>query len=292
MKKVIFILVGIVFFGLSVVNFSSCKPEEEIPEDTTKTVLNEQTVEDANYTTDVFIDVVADVLVSADENDTKEKSYSTTCATITYEPTVGYPKTLTIDYGTTGCDINGHLLTGTITATISDRIRKEDTEIAISFTDFKVDTLEVNGTMSLIINSVDVITDNKIDFTTTLTGCSLSMPSGDISIAGTMDITWNLNTLSDYNDDTFDITSGNLTGTNRRGKSFTATVLSTLTYTVECSTIVSGELQMQTSDVNYPATIDFGNGTCDKIATVSTTIEIQVGNQTFTQNYSYEITLP
>lgn len=290
MKKIIFVLVGLVFFGSLIVNFSSCKPEEEEPQDTTKTVLNEQTVDDASYTSEIFVDVMADVLVSADENDSK--SVKETCADITYEPSVGYPKTLTIDYGTEGCDVNGHTLTGTITATVSDRIRKNGTEISISFTDFAVDTLTVTGTMALTINSTDVITNNTIDLSATMTDCALAMPNGNIQMAGTMDVTWNLLTLNDFTDDTFEITSGDFSGTNRRGKTFTATVLSTLEYTIACKTIVSGELQMQTSDVNFPATIDFGDGTCDKVATVTTKIEIQVGNQTFTQDYSYDITLP
>jgi len=287
MKKVITLFVGFVFFSLLVLN-QSCKPEdpEPQPQDTTKTVLNTQTVDDGVTATDIYTDVIADVLVKTDENSTNKKTFSEDYPIITLTPTVGYPKTLTIDYGTAGCDVNGHSIKGKVIAQISDRLRAEGTTVSISFTSFSVDTITVNGTLALTINDVDLV-NNKIKFTTTFTSCSVTMTSGTISLAGSLDITWNINTLTDYEDDTFDITSGSMTGTNRDGKSFTGTVLTTLVYTIQCKTIVSGTLKLETSDNNFPATIDFGDGTCDHKAMVYTTIEYTVGNQTFTKDYSY-----
>lgn len=292
MKKIILVLVGLFLFSLTLVNNSCKKPDPDAnSEDTTEVILNEKTVEDASYATDIYGDVISDVLVKTDENSSEKKSMTETCADISLLPVIGYPKTLTIDYGTTGCEVNGHTITGKITAEISGRLRVEGSTVSISFTDFSVDTLAVTGTIALTMNSVD-LSDNTIDFSTSLTNCALTMPSGNISMNGTMDITWNINTLSNYEDDTFEITSGDFTGTNKRGKSFTGTVLTTLLYPVSCGTIVSGQLKLETSESNFPATIDFGNGTCDNTAMVYTTIEYTVGNQTFTKDYSYEITLP
>ncbi len=292
MKKVITLFTVFVFFSVLVLN-QSCKPDdpEPQPQDTTKTVLNEQTVSDGVSATDVYTDVIADVLVKTDENSSNKKSFSEDYPIVTLEPTIGYPKTLTIDYGTAGCDVNGHTIKGKVIAKISDRLRTEGTTVSISFTTFSVDTLTIDGTVALTIDEVDLV-NSTIKFSTTFTTCSVTMPSGTISLAGSLSYTWNINTLTDYEDDTFDITSGSLTGTNREGKSFTGTVLTTLVYTVQCKTIVSGTLKLETSDNNFPATIDFGDGTCDKKAIVYTTIEYTIGNQTFTKDYSYEITLP
>jgi len=292
MKKIALAFSVLFILAISVGNFS-CKPENPDPEpqDTTKTVLNEQSIEDATMSTDIYSDVIADVLVIADENASDKSSYSKTCPTVTLEPTVGYPKTLTIDYGTDGCDANGHTISGTVTATISDRLRIEGTTVAISFANFSVDSVEIDGDISLTINEYS-LANHTIKFTAVVSNSSLTMPSGNISMNGTVDVTWNINVVTDYEDDTFDITSGDFTGTNKRGKSFTATVLETLVYTVECGTVVAGELQVETSDTNYPATIDFGDGTCDHDATVYTTIEKTIAGHTFTEEFSYTITLP
>lgn len=290
MKKLVFALSVFFVLAISIGNFS-CKDPEPEPQDTTKTVLNEQTVEDGVTSTEIVTDVIAEVLVSTDENSSNKKSYPQTCATVTLEPTVGYPKTLTIDYGTDGCTMNGHTISGVITATISDRLRVEGTTVSISFSNFSVDTLAIDGSIALTINSVSVA-NNTIAFSAALSNVVISMPSGNIEMNGTMDIVWNINTLSNYLDDSFDITSGSFTGINKRGKTFTGTVVETLVYTVECETIIDGIVQFETSEIAYPATIDFGNGTCDHVAIVTTTIEITIGNYTYTENYSYEITLP
>lgn len=291
MKKLVIALSVLFILAISFGNYSCNEPEPE-PQDTTKTVLNEQTVEDAVQSTEIVADVIAEVLVSTDENSSDNKSYPQTCATVTLEPTIGYPKTLTIDYGADGCTMNGHTISGTITATITDRLRVEGTTVSISFTDFSVDTLAVDGSIALTINSVS-IANNTIDFTAALTDLVISMPSGNIEMAGTMNVTWNINTLTNYEDDTFEILTGStFTGTNKRGKTFTGSVTETLIYTVECETIVQGKAQFETNEIAYPATIDFGDGTCDHVATVTTTIEITVGNYTYTESYSYEITLP
>ncbi|MBN2664320.1 MAG: hypothetical protein JXR68_11775 [Bacteroidales bacterium] len=290
MKKIALTLSVLFVLAISIGNFS-CKDPDPEPQDTTKTVLNEQTVDDGVNSTEIITDVIAEVLVSADENSADKKTYPKTCATVTLEPTVGYPKTLTIDYGTSGCSMNGHTISGTITATISDKLRTEGTTVSILFTDFSIDTLAVDGAISLTINSVS-IANNTIDFSAALSAVTVTMPSGNIQMGGSMDITWNINTLTNYEDDSFNITSGSYTGTNKRGKIFTGSIIETLVYTVECETFVDGKIEFETSEIAYPATIDFGNGTCDHLAIVTTTIEITVGNYTYTEDYSYEIILP
>ncbi len=288
MKKLLFAIVlfiGLLGFSL---NFSSCKDNNNEGDTTT---LNEKSVYDASDALYAYTEVVGEVLTTADDGDSSKTKTTMSCATITFEPLTGYPKTLTIDYGSVGCNVNGHAISGKITATINDKIRSEGTTIKISFDDFKIDTLSLNGTMSLTISKVD-LTSKIIEFSTDFSECSLTIPSGTISLDGNVSYEWDMKTLSDYTDDMFIVKSGNLTGTNRESKTYSINVVTPLTYNVSCGHFVSGQLEVQESNSSYPATIDFGDGSCDNVATVTTTIEIQVGNQTFYQTKTFEITLP
>ncbi len=274
------------------INFS-CKPDDDdqVQEQNDTTVYNEKSVEDVTYATDYYNDVISDVLINTDENDASKTKAFAECPTVTLEPTIGYPKTLTIDYGS-GCSNYGATKKGKVTAEISDRLRKEGTTVSITFSDFYVDTVEISGTVSITIDSVDLV-NQIIYFSATFNNCSVTMPSGTIALNGNLSFVWNINTLTDYTDDTFEIVSGSLSGTNRDGKTFTATVQEALLFTAECKTITQGIIKVETSDNSYPATIDFGDGTCDHIATVSTTIVITTPTgQTYTKTITYEITIP
>ncbi len=294
MKRSILLLSSIFMLFTFIIMDTSCSDDEDltdVPEaqDTTKVVMNEESSEDAAFVTDIYMDAIGDVLVGSDEN--TSKNVSSTCAEVTIEPDdlLSYPKTLTIDYGTDGCDMNGHTVKGTITAEISGRLRADGTTISVSFDSFSVDTVTVNGTIAL---SVQAFSTQNIELEAAFTNCSVVMPSGTISLDGTVGLIWEFNTLTDYNDDMLSLKSGSLTATNRSGKSFTIAILEDLLYPVSCRTIVSGQMKVETSDNNFPATVDFGDGTCDNIATVTTTVQLEIGNQTIEESYTYEITLP
>lgn len=289
MKKIIFVaIIALFFFGLSVVNYS-CK-EKTTEDDTVKTVLNEQSTLDAVYLTDAYSYVISDVLVSADAND-GEKALLTTCASVTLVPTIGYPKTLTIDYGTNGCVINGITIKGLVTAQISNRIRQQGTTVSVTFSNFSIDTLAISGSFSLTIEEVD-LQNSKINFDVAMNNCTINIPSGDFSFNGSLDVDWDLKTLTDYTDDEFEFETGTFTGTNLNDKTYEATILEPLYYDVSCGNMVQGKLEIKNSDLTYPATINFGSGECDNVATISTTIELVIGNQTIYQDFTYEITLP
>ena len=67
-------------------------------------------------------------------------------------------------------------------------------------------------------------------------------------------------------DDVFSIT-GSHTVTNAAGKTRTATVLEALQKKTICDNIDKGKVRID--GPNHYAVIDFGDGTCDRIATIS-----------------------
>ena len=84
---------------------------------------------------------------------------------------------------------------------------------------------------------------------------------------------YNLNkTLTNFEDDIIDIKTGSTaTGTDRKGKSFTANVTSTITFKIQCLEPVKGVLEIISSTKAIgTVTVDCGNGDCDGVVSVKT----------------------
>jgi hypothetical protein len=288
MKNYVLVIAG--FTILVFLSTFSCKNEDPDPQDTVKSIYNEKTCADVTSGLTVYSEVVGLVIVSSDREENKETTID--CPTISLESNskVGYPKTLTCDFGS-GCTYNDRTVSGSISAILSDRIRNDGTTISITFTDFKIDTIEVSGTISLTVDDANLV-NGVITLSGSISDGELITPNKTVSLDGDLTITWEMNTLIDYTDDLIKLSSLNLIGTNSDNKSFTVVLEDDLIYSAECKEIVTGSVTATTAEIAFPATIDFGSGDCDGKATVTTTIKLVIGNQTIEQDYTYEIILP
>ncbi len=295
MKRLIkLIAIGIIGVGVTVISNSCEKAKdgtdpEQNDGDSVKVVLNEQGSVDAVYSTEYYTQIVANVLVSTDEKD-GAKSSKGGCPDVNLSPVVGYPKTLTIDYGT-GCSNHGHTVKGLITATLNDKIKKKGTTVSISFTNFSIDTIGLDGSISLTVDSVDLL-QQIVYFQAKLTSFKLTQPKGAATANGAMYVQWFIDSATDYTDDTVKITSAAFSATNVKGKTYSFNVLSTLVYPVSCGHITEGKMEVQEQSAAYPATIDFGSGSCDNIVNVCTKKEIKIANQTIYQDFCFDVTIP
>lgn len=269
----------------------SCKKDEkpiEEPKDTTKVYKNQSSTSSTIVATSIYNDVITDVIVSCD---TATATNKTSCPSILFGPSgLNYPKTLTMSFGT-GCTINNHTYSGSISASITGKIRDLGTTVSISFSNFKIDTITVGGTVSLTVQDYSTV-NTTVTFIDSIKNGQLTFPSGTISLSTNQTVKWTLNTLTIYTDDIFEILSGNTSATNMEGKSFTSQIKEAVVIKASCMEPVDGKMEISTSDYNYPATIDFGDGTCDNKATVTTKVSVTIGNQTFEQDYTYVATLP
>ena len=293
MKK-IFLFVSSLLIA-SLLTFLSCeKPkdiageEDNIPAayDTTETIPAKNITEIMTGATVAYLDAVGMVINKGDSEDDAK-----TCPTVAYEPTVGYPKTLTLDFGT-GCTYNGRDYNGKIIATVSGRIRDAGTSISIVFDNFKADTIELSGTITITIDSSKVLTDHIAYFTVTLSDGSITIPSGTYSMNMNISVKWDLDTLTDYTDDVLYIHKGFLTGEDSNNSNYYLTITQQLEYAVSCGNISKGEIEIETPKFDNGATVDFGNGTCDNTAIVHTVAVVTIGNQTYTKDVEYELILP
>lgn len=282
----------VLFIASAILLNYSCKKDDnntdDQKQDTTKVINNQNSTKSSLVATSIYNDVITDVIVSCD---TATASNKASCPAITFSPSgLSYPKTLTIDFGT-ACIVNNHTYSGSVSATITGKIRDLGTTVSISFNTLKVDTISVGGTISLTVDDYSTL-NKQVTFTDSIKNGVLTFPSGSISISTNQTVKWSLNSLTDYTDDVFEILSGNTTATNMEGKTFSSQIKETVVIKTSCMEPVDGKMEITSSDYNFPATIDFGDGTCDGKAMVSTKISITVNNHTVEQDYSYEVILP
>jgi len=251
------------------IGFNSCKKadnstSEEI--ETTFELSADQAIadnlsEDAN---DLFMQAAVENNVAgnfAPGSETVENFIP--CATVTVTPASGFPKTIVIDFGTS-CTYNGVTRSGKINIVISDSVRRSGSTATMTFDNYFVNLYKVEGTIVWTNTS----TPNTRSWRRETTGGKITAPDGRYWLhSGTKNVTQTagVNTIS-WLDDVFSIT-GNHRVTNSAGRFRDCTVLEALQKKNVCSNIDKGKLKVE--GANHYAIIDFGDGTCDNLATIS-----------------------
>ncbi len=293
MKTKVIIAANIIAAGVFLIT-GSCQKDDTTgnqnnSEDTVKVVLNEQSAAETVYSSDIYTGVISDVVVNSDKYDTKGAN-PIGCPDVSINPPAGYPKTLTIDYGP-GCVRGGRTIKGKITATLSNKIWKKGTTVSIVFTNFAIDTIGVDGGISFTVDSVNHIMQ-KVYLNVQLSAFKLIMTNGTSTTGGAMFICWQRDTISGHSYDTVNVTSAAFSATTANNKSYNVTLLKTLVYPQACGHIVSGKLEVQEAGAAYPATVNFGTGTCDNTVEICTKKAITIGQQTIYQDHCFDISIP
>jgi hypothetical protein len=189
------------------------------------------------------------------------------CATITHDTTVS-PKTLTIDFGQVNClCADGKNRRGIIQISYSGRYRDSGTVITHTFNNYFVNDNQILGTKTVTNNGTNQ--NGHINYSVVVSGSILKANNG-----GT--ITWNSNrtrewiagsTTPTWLDDVYLIT-GTASGTSASNTSYTMVITNPLRKEIGCKYFVSGTLEI--TPAGKPVRlIDYGNGACDNIITVT-----------------------
>lgn len=189
------------------------------------------------------------------------------CATVTVTPISGFPKNILIDFGTAGCTSpNGVTRKGKIIVTLTDSLRKSGSVATMNFDNYFVGIYKKEGTITWTNTSTAAqkswnrtCVNGKITNTTNSNFWQHSGTQNIVQIAGSA-------TPLILLDDVFSIT-GNRTVTNAAGKTRVGTVLTALQKKTICDNIDKGTYRIE--GPNHFAIIDFGDGTCDNLATIS-----------------------
>lgn len=188
------------------------------------------------------------------------------CATVSVTPLQGFPKSITIDFGT-GCSANASGITrsGKIMITLSDSLRKSGSIAVMTFYNYVVSGFKKEGKLTWTNTSQNGIKswerkceDGKI----TAPGGRYWLHSGTQNIEQIQGSATRFNLL----DDVYSITGGN-TVTTSAGKSRTSSIIEALQKKVMCDNIDMGKIKIE--GPNHYAVLDFGDGACDRVATIS-----------------------
>ncbi len=180
-----------------------------------------------------------------------------------------WPRSWTFDYGTENCECfySGNTKRGKIHVTLSDWWRNEGSQRKITFEDFYLNDNKLEGIKTILNTGLN---DNgNLTFTRKIDDGRLTWPDGS-------QISWQCEKISElieggdsfrFADDVWSVT-GSGSGRNQDGKDYTMAITSPLIYHNGCFYPVSGTIQIKTEGESAEI-IDYGNGECDDVATVT-----------------------
>ena len=259
--------------AFAIAAFTSCKKTNDNPVETEQEITIQSSKDQA--VTDYLLEDANDVLDEAtvDNNlmggrvtNATSTNRTLSCATITVTPLSGFPKTITIDFGTAGCTSpNGVVRSGKIIVTLSDSLRRPGSVATMTFDNYYVQGYKKEGTITWRNTTVPP----RRSWERTVTNGKITAPNGRFWLhSGVKNVTQieGNGTPRILLDDIFEIT-GNSSVTNSNGVTRTATVITTLRKKVICPNIDRGTIQFV--GPNHTVLMDYGNGTCDRQATIS-----------------------
>lgn len=239
--------------------FTSCKKDKE------------ETIDATDYTDNAsmenaFAQMLSDVDEAVEESEGVKKT-SAGCPTVTVDSSQGWPRSLTIDFGTSCTAPNGVVRTGKVVAWFTGRYKAQGTVITIRPYNYTVNGNAVQG--------VKRVTNSGLNQNGNLTW-AVQVDSGLVTFTDGSTRTWTStrtremtagqNTWTPF-DDEYSITGGGA-GITRGGKNYTASITNPIELGFTCRWARQGTIQITVDDA--AGTIDFGNGTCDNDATITT----------------------
>jgi hypothetical protein len=257
-----------------VISFSSCK------KDSSSGVIDQQSINLADD--DAVADVVfEDVFNTADNAtiildqmgkslDTKSETVlSDSCPTITItRPTAAlWPKTVTVDYGTSCTGINDNVRSGKIVIEVTGPRLQQGSKRTVTFVNYFFNGIKVEGTK--VLENMGYNSNQNLVISVKLTDGKLTLPDGKtIERSADHQREWTAGLLTRNIWDDECLITGSATGKNIDGLTYTNTITTALHWTRACRFIVSGVVNIQKSGME-PVQLDYGNGECDAKAVVT-----------------------
>jgi hypothetical protein len=239
---------------------TSCKKDKKEESIDTIDYLDNSAMENA------FAQMLSDVDEAVETSEGLKKT-SSGCPTITVDSSQGWPRSLTIDFGTSCTAPNGVVRTGKIVAWFTGRYKAQGTVITIRPYNYSVNGNAVQG--------VKRVTNSGLNQAGNLTW-NVQVDSGLVTFTDGTTRTWTSTRTREMlagqstwtpMDDEYSVTGGG-SGITRSGKNYTVTITNPVEWGYTCRWPRQGTIQITVDDA--AGTIDFGNGNCDNAATVTT----------------------
>lgn len=190
------------------------------------------------------------------------------CPTSTVSAVIngGGSATLTVDFGSGSNCIDGRLRTGKIIAEFNGFWNQTGSSITVSPDGYTVSGFPVEFDMTIRQNGANA--SGNLSWDVEVSNAAIYTAEGTIS--------WETNRTTEWvgGQDTFDATdneyeiTGTSSGTSRFQRTFEVEVTTPLLVRSNCPNVVSGVLNLTPQDLETRS-IDYGEGTCDKVATLT-----------------------
>ena len=255
------------------IGFTSCKKDDNTNtskddiettfELGTDLAISENLTEDVN---NIFIEAATDNNLAGQRPvDAVESMGILGCATVTITPLIGFPKNIAIDFGNGCTSPNGVTHQGKIKIVLSDSVRKTGSTAVLTFDSYFVNGFKKEG----IITWTNISNAQVKGWQRKVEDGKITSPLGKYWLHNGLKNVVQVEgyaTPRNLLDDVFSIT-GNHTIINSTGLSRTSVITEALQKKTICENISKGKIKFDGS--NHSAVIDFGDGACDKIGTIS-----------------------
>ena len=190
------------------------------------------------------------------------------CAVVISLDTLNSAKSITIDWGTENCDCNdGKQRRGKLITTFTGKYRDPGTVITHTPVDYYVDDNHIEGNKTVTNSGLN--SSLQPYFTITVNG-KVTMTNGDVfNYTSDRVRTWTagVGTLLNFMDDEYELT-GTAEASSTTGEGYSLTITSPLRVSVGCAFVTKGTMEF-TPVGKLVRVIDYGDGTCDNIFTVT-----------------------
>jgi hypothetical protein len=234
-------------------------------------ITSVEAANDAAFTETVFDDVFSTLDISSlyMESAAKTKAVIDTCPYISISyPEVGeWPRTLTIDYGTSCTGLDNIVRSGKIIISVTAPRAQTGSIRSITFDGYYFNGIKIEGTKT--VENLGTNDNGNVVMSVKLTGGKVILPDESyISLEFNREREYISGFNTHYFWDDECLITGYATGTGLNGKSFTHTITSALDWKAVCRFIVSGTIKLEVQGIE-PFTLDYGNGDCDNLATLT-----------------------
>jgi hypothetical protein len=261
--------------ALTVLSFSSCKKDSSnsgVIDQASLNLADDDAVTDVVYE-DVFstadnATIILDQMgKSVDSRSFTVVSDSCPAITITRPTATLWPKTVTVDYGTSCTGINDNVRSGKIVIEVTGPRLQVGSKRTITFVNYFFNGIQVEGTK--VLENMGYNNNQNLVISVKLTDGKLTLPDGK-TIERTIDHKreWTAGLLTKNIWDDECLITGTSAGKNIDGIAYTNTIMTALHWTRACRFIVSGVLNIQREGKD-PVQLDYGNGDCDAKAVVT-----------------------
>lgn len=207
----------------------------------------------------------AKLTVEGDRSSYSPLNSNTTVTISPYDLTT-FPKTITIDFGSSNtiCD-DGHLRRGKIVIVTTGWYRDSGTVITVTPENYFVDDNLVEGYEMLTNNGHNAAGNLNYDYEIDGT---VTTNEGVIFWHSERNNEWIEGESTVFNpwDDVYLVT-GSAYGTNIEGEDYTINITSPLRVQIGCRWVTAGVLVIESG--NYQLIVDYGDGSCDGLVTVT-----------------------